>query len=99
VESGDFEYFSFITITTTGYGDLTPGSQPARTAAIAEAVTGQIFLVTVVARVVGLMGQQRAPRLPMIADQVAAEAAAGPKPDDDHDPDPDPSAGGGPDPE
>ncbi len=62
-EPGDFEYFSFITITTTGYGDLTPGNQAARTAAMAEAVTGQIFLVTVVARVVAMFGQTRGGRL------------------------------------
>lgn len=90
-QSGDFEYFSFITITTTGYGDLTPGTQAARTAAMAEAVTGQIFLVTVVARVVGLLGQQR--NLPLINGRSVARAQGESDP-----PDPDPNPGPDPDP-
>lgn len=55
----DYEYFSFITITTVGYGDITPLSGLARAAAVSEAVIGQIFLVTIVARVVSQLGQQR----------------------------------------
>ena len=46
-------YFSFVTITTTGYGDLTAGTDVGRSLAIAEALTGQIYLVTVVAAIVG----------------------------------------------
>jgi Ion channel len=46
-------YFSFSTITTTGYGDLTAGTDVGRSLAIAEALTGQIYLVTVVAAIVG----------------------------------------------
>jgi ion channel len=49
----DFLYFSFATLTTTGYGDLVPGSNLARSLAILEALTGQIYLVTVVAVLVG----------------------------------------------
>jgi hypothetical protein len=50
----DFVYFSFITMTTVGYGDLTPlGSLP-RGLAVFEALLGQIFLVTAVARLVSL---------------------------------------------
>ncbi len=84
IEPGDFEYFSFITITTTGYGDLTPGSQGARTAAMAEAVTGQIFLVTVVARVVAMFGTSRVTVLP--TDAPSADSL----PTDDADPQGDP---------
>jgi uncharacterized membrane protein len=49
----NFLYFSFVTITTTGYGDLTAGTDVGRSLAIAEALVGQIYLVTVVAAIVG----------------------------------------------
>lgn len=51
-----FMYFSLVTITTLGYGDLSPASEVARLLATTEAVIGQIFLVTVVARLVSLFG-------------------------------------------
>lgn len=47
-------YFSFITLTTVGYGDIIPRSPTARTMAMLEAVTGQIYLMVLVARLVGL---------------------------------------------
>lgn len=47
-------YFSFITLTTVGYGDIVPQSQVARTFATLEAVVGQIYLAVLVARLVGL---------------------------------------------
>jgi hypothetical protein len=49
----DFIYFSLITLTTVGYGDLTAGSKETRLLAAMEAVTGQLFLVSVVAILVG----------------------------------------------
>lgn len=52
-------YFSFVTLTTLGYGDITPSSQTTESLAILEAVLGQILLVTVVARLVSLLGSQR----------------------------------------
>lgn len=52
-------YFSFVTITTTGYGDLTAGTDVGRSLAIAEALVGQIYLVTVVAAIVGGLGRRR----------------------------------------
>jgi hypothetical protein len=55
----DFLYFSFVTITTTGYGDLTAATNLGRSIAIAEALTGQIYLVTVVAAIVGGLGRGR----------------------------------------
>jgi hypothetical protein len=64
-QSGDVEttknflYFSFVTITTVGYGDLTAGTNLGRSLAIAEALTGQIYLVTVVAAIVGGLGSRR----------------------------------------
>jgi hypothetical protein len=42
-------YFSFVTLTTTGYGDLSPAAGPARAVAVMEALLGQLYLVTVVA--------------------------------------------------
>jgi hypothetical protein len=55
----NFLYFSFVTITTTGYGDLTAATNLGRSIAIAEALTGQIYLVTVVAAIVGGLGRGR----------------------------------------
>jgi hypothetical protein len=47
-------YFSLVTITTLGYGDITPTGSKAVSMAVLEAVTGQIYLVVVVAWFVGL---------------------------------------------
>ncbi|HET9249175.1 MAG TPA: ion channel [Actinomycetota bacterium] len=52
-------YFSFVTLTTVGYGDLTAASDVGRMLAAGEALTGQLFLVTVVALVVGNIGRAR----------------------------------------
>lgn len=45
-------FFSFVTLTTTGYGNLVPATNPAQTLAVCEAIIGQLFLVTAVAKVV-----------------------------------------------
>jgi hypothetical protein len=55
----DFLYFSFVTITTVGYGDLTAATDLGRSLAITEALIGQIYLVTVVATIVGGLGARR----------------------------------------
>lgn len=47
-------YFSFVTLTTVGFGDITPVSDLARTLTVIEALVGQILLVVIVARLVGL---------------------------------------------
>jgi hypothetical protein len=52
--SSDFLFFSYTTLTTTGYGDLVPGGQPGRLVAGVEMMAGQIFLVTLVAGLVSL---------------------------------------------
>ncbi len=49
-----FQYFSFVTITTLGYGDISPVTEVARAFAILEAVVGQLYLVVVVAWLVGM---------------------------------------------
>jgi hypothetical protein len=46
-------YFSFVTLCTVGYGDLVPASDGSRTLAVTEMLLGQIYLVTVVALMVG----------------------------------------------
>jgi Ion channel len=55
-------YFSFITLTTTGYGDVTPAIPLTRTLAMFEALTGQLYLVITLARLVSLavVGRQGA---------------------------------------
>jgi hypothetical protein len=50
----NFAYFSFVTLTTLGYGDVLPLTSPARNFAILEAVIGQIYLTVLVARLVGI---------------------------------------------
>jgi hypothetical protein len=47
-------YFSFITLTTVGYGDITPVSPIARMLAVMEAMTGTLFLGVLIARLVSL---------------------------------------------
>lgn len=55
----DFLYFSFVTMTTVGYGDLTAATDLGRMLAISEAVIGQLYLVSVVALVIGNVGRER----------------------------------------
>jgi hypothetical protein len=50
----DFLFFSYTTLTTTGYGNLVPGGQPGRLISGIEMMAGQIFLVTLVAGLVSL---------------------------------------------
>lgn len=57
-----FIYFSFITLATVGYGDVTPVGGIPRMLAVLEAVTGQIYLVVSVSRLVGLHVAQKTPR-------------------------------------
>jgi Ion channel len=52
-------YYSFITMTTVGYGDYTSASQVGKTFAVVEALAGQLYLVTVVAILVSQFGRPR----------------------------------------
>jgi hypothetical protein len=52
-------YFSFIVLTTVGFGDLSPATDSGRILVSMEALIGQIFLVTLVAGLVGNMGRAR----------------------------------------
>jgi hypothetical protein len=60
-----FQYFSFTTLTTLGYGDFTALENSGRAVAVLEALTGQVFLATLVARLVAAFrtsgDQQNAP--------------------------------------
>ena len=47
-------YFSYLTMSTMGYGDIIPGNNLVRTAAYAQAVVGVLFLSVFIARVVSL---------------------------------------------
>src|SRR5215831_614518 len=48
-------FFSFVTMTTVGYGNLVPAANPGQTFAVAEAVTGQLFLIVAVGKVISSM--------------------------------------------
>jgi hypothetical protein len=65
-----FQYFSFTTLTTLGYGDFTAAGNGGRAIAVMEALTGQVFLATLVARLVAAF---RAPA-------EHAEPVTGPRP-------------------
>lgn len=54
-------YFSFTTMTTTGYGDLTPATHAGRALSVLEMLIGQIYLVTVIGLLVGNL-KGRSPR-------------------------------------
>jgi hypothetical protein len=55
----DWIYFSFVTLTTVGYGDITPVATSARSLAMLEALTGQLYPAIIIARLVSL--QTRSP--------------------------------------
>jgi hypothetical protein len=50
----DFLYFSFVTLTTLGFGDVTPQTTAAKGCVTSEALLGQLYLTILVARLVGL---------------------------------------------
>lgn len=52
-------YFSFVTLTTLGYGDITPTNSKVASVAVVQALIGQFYLAVVVARLVGLFANKR----------------------------------------
>jgi hypothetical protein len=50
----NFVYYSFVTQTTLGYGDITPITAPARSLSLLEAVIGQLYVAVLIARLVGI---------------------------------------------
>jgi hypothetical protein len=63
-------YFSLTTLSTIGFGDITPQTLSARYAAVAEGITGQFYMAVLVARLVGLQMSRAA------GQQAENEAAA-----------------------
>jgi hypothetical protein len=56
---GDYTFFSFVTLTSVGYGDMMPLSGHAKSLAVLESVTGVMYPAVLVARLIGLHGQGR----------------------------------------
>ena len=56
--SSELLFYSFITLTTVGYGDITPVSSYARSLAVLEAICGVLYVATFVARLVALYRPQ-----------------------------------------
>lgn len=55
----DYQFFSFVTLTTVGYGNLVPKTRIGESMSAAEALLGQVYLVTLVARLVSVFGTQK----------------------------------------
>jgi VanZ family protein len=53
-DPADWVYFSFVTLTTVGYGDITPVSRVVRALSILEALVGQLYPAVIIARLVSL---------------------------------------------
>ena len=49
-----FVYYSFVTLTSTGFGDITPRAAPARAFSMLEAIIGQFYIAVLISRLVGL---------------------------------------------
>ena len=59
--SADYVYYSFVTLTTVGYGDLTSRTNLGHISSIFESLFGQLYLVSVVALLVSNLGRSRRP--------------------------------------
>lgn len=55
----DFIYYSFVTLTTLGYGDILPNSLTAKLWSVTEAIVGVLFLAVMIGRTVSLLGKKR----------------------------------------
>ncbi|HEY7174432.1 MAG TPA: potassium channel family protein, partial [Micromonosporaceae bacterium] len=78
----DTLYFSLITLTTVGYGDIVPVANVARAVASIEALVGQLYLVSVVAAVVSrFVPASRRAGTSRGTGETAADSVGGPKAD------------------
>lgn len=75
--TADYLYFSYVTLTTVGYGDLTAAGDVARAVAVLEASLGRIYLVTVIALLVANLGRGNRPSMPS---EALVDAAPEPHP-------------------
>lgn len=57
-----YVYFSYVTLATLGYGDLTPATAVGRLLAVIETIAGSLYLVTALSLVVSRIGTERSPR-------------------------------------
>lgn len=64
VTSADYVYFSYVTLATLGYGDLTPAQDIGRMLAVTCALMGQLYLVSILALLVANVGKARRRRTP-----------------------------------
>ncbi len=55
----EWVYFSFVTLTTVGYGDITPVARAARSLAMLEALVGQLYPAIIIARIVSLQVESK----------------------------------------
>ena len=58
IDLDDAIYFSFVTLATLGYGDITPAASATRSLAVLEAVFGQLYLAVLIARLVSLYARE-----------------------------------------
>ncbi len=58
VDTYSYTYFSFVTITTLGYGDITPQNGPAQAITVLLAICGQMYITTVIAVIVGRLSSK-----------------------------------------
>ncbi len=75
----DYVYFSFVTMATVGYGDLTAQGGLGRALAATEGILGQIYLVTTVAALVSNMGRVRTPRIQRGNGEASSDQDEGPQ--------------------
>ena len=68
-QTSDALFFSFVTLTTTGYGNLVPAANPGQSVAVIEAIVGQLFLIIAFSKVVTAWGTSRS-RVPGAARTV-----------------------------
>ncbi len=75
ISRADYTFYSFTTQTTLGLGDITPQDEMAKKLTAVEALVGQLFLATLIARLVGLYGMD------LRRDEVAPDPHTGAPPD------------------
>jgi voltage-gated potassium channel len=70
-------YFSFMTLTTVGFGDVHPVTPPARALCVAEALVGQLYIAILIASLVGMALQERSMEEEGAGKTVSAKPGAG----------------------
>ena len=70
-------FFSFTTLTTTGFGNFVPADNPGQSLAVAEMLIGQLFLIIAVGKVIAAWRPSRRPTLGETAADASGEAGPG----------------------